>query len=202
MSSPRFPASAVVDARRAVPFSPRAVLFIGCVSVALLLTTPAAAAPVMPSIDGCVSELPDNRATWTSTRHFQFVAFWDPIAGCDPTIYQPILLHQWFENFDGTGGLKVETLWELFPKCGRIQFDAHAYISATSAVLDDMGLVSLVFNTGVDCGPTMLSPDFAPPTLSPPPPVAPIPEAGSLVLLGTGLAFLKRRYGGKQRGRV
>ena len=78
------------------------------------------------------------------------VAFWDPIAGCDPTIAVPTVLHEWKENYDGTGGLMTVALPELFPTCGRIQFDAHSYLGNTN-ILDPMGLVSLVFNTGIDC---------------------------------------------------
>jgi hypothetical protein len=78
------------------------------------------------------------------------VAFWDPTAGCDPTIAIPIVLHEWIPNFDGTGGLMTVAHPELFPTCGRIQFDAHSYLGLTG-LLDPMGLVSLVVNTGIDC---------------------------------------------------
>jgi len=78
------------------------------------------------------------------------VAFWDPTAGCDPTIAIPIVLHEWIPNFDGTGGLKTVAHPELFPTCGRIQFDAHSYLGLAN-LLDPTGLVSLVVNTGIDC---------------------------------------------------
>ena len=157
--------------------------------------------PVIASIDGCVSNLPESGAQWTSTAHFQFVAFWDPIAGCDPTIFRPIVAHQWFENFDGTGGLEVQTLINLFPTCGRIQFDAHSYVPGTEAVLDELGLVSLVFDTGVDCQepsitgtPAVLDPRGPRPS----PPRSAIPEPGPAILFAAGLWWLRlahRRWG-------
>ena len=131
------------------------VSLLGACALCFLACVPNAAAdPIKASHEGCVSALPDNRATWTADRHFQFVAFWDPVSGCDPTIQQPIVLHAWIEDFDGTGGLKVETLFDQFPKCGRIQFDAQTYVDATSNLLDAMGLVSLVFDTKIDCAST------------------------------------------------
>jgi hypothetical protein len=117
--------------------------------VVLCSVAPATAAP-MATLQGCVSSLAPNQAQWQAPEHFQMVAFWDPIAGCDPTIAKPIVLHEWLENFDGSGGLKTIARPELFPTCGRIQFDAHSYIGLTGQ-LDPMGLVSLVFNTGIDC---------------------------------------------------
>lgn len=169
-----------------------------CAFVALLfvLATPTQAAPISASIEGCVSQLPGDVATWSSPVHFQFVAFWDPAAGCDPTIYQPIVVHAWFEDFDGTGGLKVQTLLDLFPRCGRIQFDAHSYISVTSNILDELGLVSLVFDTGVDCA-SAPPPTF---TQTPPGPHNPgAPEPGAAALVATGavlLHHLRRRWKG------
>ena len=150
------------------------------------------ASPILGSANECRESLQDNRATWTSSEHFQFVAFWDPVAGCDPTIAHPIQLHTWFENFDGLGGLKVETLFDLFPQCGRIQFDAQSYMGPTSAVLDEQSLVSLVFNTGVDCDPGGDPPRPPTSTGDPDPRGSPIPEPASLLLFGTALSLLRR----------
>ena len=120
------------------------------IALTLVCAAPAIAAPITPTLQGCVSSLAPGAARWQSSEHFQMVAFWDPTSGCNPTIAVPIVLHEWIENFNGTGGLLTVAHPELFPACGRIQFDAHSYMGVTGE-LDPLGLVSLVFDTGVDC---------------------------------------------------
>lgn len=122
------------------------------VVILLAAASSAAAGPITPTIQGCVSasSLGVGQAKWTAPEHFQMVAFWDPVAGCDPTIAIPIVLHEWISNYDGTGGLMTVAHPESFPACGRIQFDAQSYLGQ-GAVLDPMGLVSLMVDTGIDC---------------------------------------------------
>ena len=160
---------------------------------ALLLLVPAAplqAAPISASVWGCVTVLPEGAATWISTEHFQFVAFWDAVSGCEPTIAHPVVLHEWLENFDGAGGLKVQALQSLVPKCGRVQFDAHAYLGGPNLILDPFGLVSLVLDTGVDC------------EVLPTPPIRPfggqLPETDTLWLIGIGAALTMARVYSKR----
>lgn len=154
-------------------------------TLSILVFVPSAQAdPVMATHDGCVTALPATEATWTSTRHFQFVASWDPVPGCEPTIAHAMVLHEWLEDFDGSGGLMVKTVMDWFPKCGRIQFDAQSYVSADSNILDEMGLVSLVFDTGVDCASVEgLSP-------GPTPTPQEVPEPPVIALLASGAAVL------------
>ena len=176
---------------------------LACAPILVLFVSaaPAQADPILATHDGCVTTLPAVGATWTATRHFQFVASWDPIAGCAPTITHPMVLHEWFENFDGTGGLKVLTRFDWFPKCGRIQFDAQSYIDGASAILDDMGLVSLVFNTGVDCAGAVSRPAavrVSDESLSSPI-ATEIPEPIWLLLFGTAGALLRFRAQRRER---
>ena len=159
------------------------------------------AEPIVATHDGCVRELPSTGAIWTAPQHFQFVASWDPVSGCAPTIYHATVLHEWVEDFDETGGLKVSTRLDWFPTCGRIQFDAQTYVDPTSNVLDPMGLVSLVFDTGVDCDSvnSELPSPVRRSTPGPPPGGATsriatqneVPEPAALLLLGLGVALAR-----------
>jgi hypothetical protein len=112
--------------------------------VILIWATPAAADPITSNVSGCGQVR--ETLTWTSSSPtgFRFMAFHSPWAGCAETIE------------GNTRGLHVEshdpytvTVSDyLLPVCGRVQFDAHSY---SPDGLDPFGLVSYVFNTGVDC---------------------------------------------------
>jgi hypothetical protein len=122
---------------------------------------------------------------WSHTEHFQAVVFHDPIAGCDSTIFERVdWLLQFHIDYEANGGLRVTSDSTNFPTCGRMQFDMHRYLE--NGVLDPYGLISLVVNFGTDCGGVPI-----PPTPQVP---KPIPEPTSIVLVGTGAAFLCARW--------
>lgn len=113
---------------------------LGCAS-------PALAGPIVPSNSGCASSLPTG-ASWGHSEPFVFMAFYDPDAGCDPTIRNPTGgFHVATDLLDG--GYRIDLLKDRLPACGRVQFDAHSYLPTGG--LDPVGLFSLVFNTGIDC---------------------------------------------------
>jgi hypothetical protein len=157
----------------------------------LLLTflpAPLMALPITASVEGCVSTLASGEATWSSAEHFIFVSFWDPFAGCDPTIAHPGIYYTFEENFDGMGGLRTEAAPQTFPTCGRIQFDAQEYIDTPDGWLPLGQLKSLVFNTGIDCV-SGRDPDDPPGD-----PSFRVPEPGTWMLFGLGAAGVARRY--------
>jgi hypothetical protein len=152
----------------------------------LLLPTPAWALPITASVEGCVTDLNPGEASWVSPEYFQFVAFWDPVAGCDPTILSPGVFYVYEQNFDGLGGSLVTAMPEWFPVCGRIQFDAQEYIDTPNGAMALGQLKSLVYNTGTDCESySEGSGDGGD--------AAGVPEPAILILLAGGAASAVRR---------
>ncbi len=116
--------------------------------VFLLVPMLAFASPITSTIQSgaCGGVLPDMRWQTADPTGMVFMAFHDKSKGCSPTIFG----NTWgvFEAkiIDGKYTVLVNPLW--LPKCGHVQFDAHAY-SATG--LDPLGLMTYVYDTGVDC---------------------------------------------------
>lgn len=159
------------------------LLLLAVVALLLLAASPAHTAPIISTLDGCVT-LTDPRlaeAAWSATGTFQAVAFDDALAGCDTTIETPISDAFLFDEDRWANTLKATLNLNNVPVCGRRQYDLHFYLDA--GVLDPFGLKSLVIDTGIDCG-------HAPPPVEPPPSV---PEPGALLLFSLG-AIAWRRF--------
>lgn len=141
---------------------------------------------ILATVDGCLKlrELPDP-TTWEAPgEHFQMVAFWSSVPGCEATIEVPIIAFDWLENFDGLGGLRTVLRRDLLPSCGRVQFDAGTYVlGSTDGTLDDNGLRALV----VDLGPCLSVPSFEAPPID----VVPTPSILSYLFVA---ALVWRRW--------
>jgi hypothetical protein len=165
-----------------------AVLAVACSFVA----TPAGAHPITASLEGCVLSNDERLATavWSAIGTFQAVAFDDPVAGCDPTIANPVLDTYEFDEDRLQNTLMAWLNMSNLPTCGRRQYDLHYYLE--EGVLDPLGLKSLVIDTGVNCLDDPLSPGPAPG--SPFQPLVPVPvsEPAGLVLLVGGLGWALR----------
>jgi hypothetical protein len=122
------------------------------VVIGLALTPrPAAADPIMATLEGCVS-VADVRlegALWFATGTFQAVAFDDEEPGCAPTIAHPLLEGYIFDEDRIDNTLTAWLNLENLPHCGRRQYDVHYYLA--DGILDPLGLKSLVIDTGVPC---------------------------------------------------
>ena len=175
-----------------------AVLAVACSFVA----SPAGAHPITASLEACVLSTDERLATavWSAIGTFQAVAFDDPVAGCDPTIANPVLDAYEFDEDRLQNTLVAWLNMSNLPTCGRRQYDLHFYLE--EGVLDPMGLKSLVIDTGVNCIGDPLSPGPlgvpevpgpGSPTLHSLP--VPVPEPAGLVLLvgGIGWALRARR---------
>ena len=78
------------------------------------------------------------------------MAFHDSEAGHSHTIRNPTGgFHEASVMPDGS--YRIQVLESLLPTCGRVQFDAQAYLATGG--LDPSQLHSLMFDTGVDCSP-------------------------------------------------
>ena len=113
---------------------------------------PATASPILATLEGCVTSIAEGEATWTSLDYYQFVAFWDPLAGCDTTITSQGIFHRFEDVYrDGHRGLYAEVVPALLPSCGRVQFDAQEYIETERGFLPLGQLKTLVWNSEIDC---------------------------------------------------
>lgn len=191
----------------------------------VLYGTPALASPITPTHSGCISGgIPEgDTVSWRSSdpSGFVFMAFWDPDPGCDETIRNPTGgFHS--ATVEGNGDYVITLLGDRQPNCGRIQFDAQAYLSNG---LDPLQLHTLVLDYGAFCnsspteegessgvpptdiGVTPNFPPIIPPVGNNPGPIVPnlppentvVPEPSTMVLLGSGLA-LALKQGRRKRG--
>ena len=185
-------AGATSRVRRLVEAS---VLAVACSFVA----SPAGAHPITASLEACVLSTDERLATavWSAIGTFQAVAFDDPVAGCDPTIADPVLDAYEFDEDRLQNTLVAWLNMSNLPTCGRRQYDLHFYLE--EGVLDPMGLKSLVIDTGVNCigepvspGPLGIPGPGSPTQHSVP---VPVPEPSGLVLLvgAIGWALHARR---------
>jgi hypothetical protein len=179
---------------------------------ALLWALPVRADPIFATLENrCVPFASNAEVFWWSTAPFDFASFRSDQAGCDATIDIPTTAFERIDNFNGVGGLAFRVSSDMvFPLCGRAQWDAWP-----AGELGNLLTVEsyLIVDLGVDCAPMtvtlppvvpFLPPDVltdtplppgvvSPPTFPTEPPSVPIPEPGTLVLLGAGLAFGLRR---------
>ena len=115
------------------------------------IASPAFAAPIMGTLDGCVM-VNDPRlagALWSAAGTFQAVAFDDRSPGCEPTIATQINNAFLFDEDRIADTLAARLNLSNLPTCGRRQYDLHFYLA--DGVLDPFGLKSLVIDTGILC---------------------------------------------------
>ena len=103
-------------------------------SVAVILTilaTPAFASSIVTNVaggpggieEGCVGALPSAGAAWESTGHFQFAVFWDDNLTCEATTDNGYAPYYRYDDFDGTGGLRIEMFQAELRPCKKYQID-------------------------------------------------------------------------------
>ena len=145
-----------------------------------LLAAPAAAGPITTNLTGnCVEALPTEGATWQSTSHFRFAVFWDDVLDCEPTIAHGYGPYERFDDFDGTGGLRIEMSADALYACKKHQIDWQEVLEDGSLGL----LGAIIINPGLNGSCQGSTSDFYPlPSETEGPPPTPVPEAGTFLL--------------------
>src|SRR5688572_4473042 len=97
------------------------------VLLTVFIASSAFAAPILTSVDGssgaCISALPTAGVRWESTAHFQFAVFWDDNLTCEATIANGYAPYHRYDNFDGSGGLRIEMFQGDLIPCKKYQID-------------------------------------------------------------------------------
>ena len=142
--------------------------------------------------DGCVSALPSTGATWESTGHFQFAVFWDDNLTCEATIDNGYAPYYRYDNFDGTGGLRIEMFQADLIPCKKYQIDWRSVFADGSYGVVQAILLNPVNNP--ECQGGGGGSAAFPPALAP---TAPVPEpgteTGTLMLVASSLLWVAGR---------
>jgi hypothetical protein len=159
----------------------------------VLIVSPALAGPIFTSVDGgssgCISALPAAGAYWESAGHFQFAVFWDDNLTCEATIANGYAPYHRYDNFDGTGGLRIEMFQADLIPCKKYQIDWRKVYDDGSVDPVQAILINPIDNPECQSGSTPY-----PPAPTPTRPVR-VPEAHTLLLIATGLVwFAQRRH--------
>jgi hypothetical protein len=161
--------------------------------ILLLLAAPAAAGPITTNLTGdCVDALPTEGASWQSTSHFRFAVFWDDVLDCAPTIAHGYGPYERFDDFDGTGGLRIEMSADALYACKKHQIDWQEVLEDGSLGLLGAIIINPGLNGSCQGGTSELS---LQPSGTEEPPPASVPEPGTLLMALIGAcALVIRRH--------